>query len=251
MNQLLVPLHLPDHEAQVWKVQLPVAAPAYAEFERTLDADERSRAARFRFARDRERFSIARGLLRSLLGRYCGIEPEEIRFSYGEQGKPELAVPAKQISFNLSHSGDMVVLAFTSCPAVGVDVERFRADLATRQIASRFFAEEEVEALFGLSPEAQFAGFFCCWTRKEAFIKARGEGLSLSLSDFAVSLDPRKRARLVHIRGDVAAAERWKLEDIAVSSGYAAALAVEDRECHILVRDWDTVQAAGWRPAPS
>jgi 4'-phosphopantetheinyl transferase len=248
MNELRVPLHLRDHEAQVWKAHLPVDARAFTEFQRSLDADERSRAARFRFEHHRNLFTTARGLLRSLIGRYCGIEAQEVRFSYGEQGKPELATPARQISFNLSHSGDMVVLAFTRVPAVGVDVEQWRADLATRQIASRFFADEEVEALFGLSPDAQLAGFFRCWTRKEAFIKARGEGLSLSLSDFAVSLDPGKRARLIHIQGDVAAAERWKLEDIAVSAGYAAALAVEDRECQILVRDWHTMQAAGWRP---
>jgi 4'-phosphopantetheinyl transferase len=247
MNELRLPLHLPDHEAQVWKVHLPIDARASAEFQRTLDADERSRAARFRFEHDRNLFTTARGLLRSLIGRYCGIEAQEVRFNYGEQGKPGLATPARQISFNLSHSGDMVVLAFTSCSAVGVDVERCRADLATRQIASRFFADEEVEALFSLSADAQLTGFFRCWTRKEAFIKARGEGLSIPLSDFAVSLDPGKRARLIHIQGDIAAAERWKLKDIPVSAGYAAAVAVEDRECQISVRDWDTVQAAGRR----
>ena len=195
-----------------------------------LGVDELARAARFRFERDRRRFITRRGLLRGTLGRYLGAEPGEIRFVTSQHGKPGLAPPwaYSDLRFNLSHSAGLALYAFALGREVGVDIERERSDVVHDQLAERFFSPYERDVITSLPPEDRLGAFFRCWTRKEAFIKAHGEGLSLPLEAFDVSLDKRE-ARLLATRGGLGKPEGWSLQHLAPAPGFAAALAVEGR----------------------
>ena len=192
-----------------------------------LDDDERSRAERFRFDRHRDRFLFRRVLRRVLLGRYLGLPPQDLRFGTDAQGKPFLADGTPGLAFNASHSGDFAVVAVTAGRAVGVDVERVRPEGGLERVAARFFAADEVEALRKIPAAAQGAAFFRCWTRKEAYLKARGEGLSLSLGRFAVPLTPEPGPALLRFDGDPGEPGRWSREDLDVADGYAGAVVVE------------------------
>jgi len=151
-----------------------------------LSSDEWGRAMRFVDARDRERFAKARWSLRNILARYLTISPENIVFSYGTHGKPSLKNSAVQ--FNLSHAGDYGLLAIAR-DAVGVDIEIVRTNRDFLALAERFFAPQEYAALLALPAKKRMSAFYRCWTRKEAFIKATGDGLSLSLAKFEVIID--------------------------------------------------------------
>jgi len=159
---------------------------------KSLVPDERQRAERFRFERDRRRFIVAHGVLRDILGRYLKCSPAQVSFSYNQYGKPALAQESEAIGlrFNMSHSHEVALYALTRAREVGVDVELLREDFASLEIAERFFSRSEVALLNSLAPELRTDGFFNCWTRKEAYIKALGEGLSHPLDRFAVSLAP-------------------------------------------------------------
>lgn len=199
-----------------------------AKLESALSDDERAHAALLRFHHLRRSFVIRRGVLRCLLGRYLGVNPESIRFNYGSKGKPALA-SAPNIEFNTSHSGNLAVFALTvGCP-VGVDVEQIRPLLEIQAIADRFFCKEEAAEIMSLSPNDHQRSFFCCWTRKEAYVKASGDGLSAPLDEFRVTVQPTEPARLVHIAQDRTAADTWTLHDLSPTGGYVAALAYPDR----------------------
>ncbi|HEX2270158.1 MAG TPA: 4'-phosphopantetheinyl transferase superfamily protein, partial [Pyrinomonadaceae bacterium] len=167
---------------------------------------------------------IARGFLRVLLGRYLQTEPKSLMFSYGAYGKPAIEVDSA-LRFNMSHSGGVALYAFTEGREIGVDVEQVRADFTSDDIARRFFSPFEVESLCGLADEERVEGFFRCWTRKEAYIKATGRGLSQALDGFDVTLRPGESAAL--LRNDDGTHERWTMVNIDVGPGYAGALAVE------------------------
>lgn len=224
----LVPAEFPvlaAEEVHVWLSVLPAAEESVPQLARLLSPDEQARAARFHFPKDRAAFVTARGRLRMLLGRYLRTAPEKIRFILNAHGKPELPVPAP-LQFNLSHSGELAAFAFTRHHRVGVDVEQVREDFANNSVAERFFAPVEVTQLRTLPAAGQTAAFFECWTRKEAFVKARGEGLSLGLEQFEVSVGGP--ARLLSVEGGEAA--RWTLHDLHPADGYAGAVAVESAQ---------------------
>ena len=205
-----------------------------------LSADERARASRFHFERDRRHFRVARGLLRRLLGLYLDLDPGAIRFAYGPAGKPTLLSPGG-LHFNLSHSGGVAVLAFARDRALGVDVERERPVPELDSIALRYFSAQEGADLRVLAEPERTRAFFRCWTRKEAFIKATGEGLTRALDAFDVTLAPGERARLRRVEGDPEAPERWWLEDLEPPAGFAAALALEgrpDRVARWTIKPW-------------
>ncbi len=162
----------------------------------------------------RTSFTLARGALRLLLARAAGEPAAALRFTYGEKGKPSLAA-AGRIRFNLSHSGGLALVAITLDCELGVDIEKIRPMPDLQDVARRFFSIRE-------------AAFFRCWTRKEAYIKTIGDGLSAPLDGFAVSLRPDEPARLIHLNGDAAAARAWSLHDLEIDPGYAAALAYRD-----------------------
>ena len=238
------PLAIEDDEIHVWRAALDPAVDVAADMARWLDAEERARAARFHQDRDRRRFVIAHAVLRLLLGGYCRCDPGALRFGLSPRGKPFLREPTSDLRFNLSHSGELAIYGLTRGAEIGIDVEQHRTELAADRIADRHFAPAEVAALQNLPPHQQSEAFFRCWTRKEAFIKARGEGLSLPLSRFVVSLAPETPDALLSIGGDAAPAAAWALCGLPVLEGYTAALAVKARGRRLTIRDWDYASPA-------
>ena len=223
-------MRLSEQGAQVWRVSLKQNAAALDEFQSVLDDDEGRRAERFRFEKDRAHYLAARGALRLLLSRYLDVPPEAVAFEYNAYGKPALsaAFAARDLRFNLSHSGELALYAFTHGRDVGVDIEWTGRRLdQPEQIAERYFSPADRAALRRLPDELKRQGFFNAWTRKEAYIKARGMGLYLALDQFDVSLDPAQPARLLATRDDPAQASRWQMRDLAPGAGYVAALVVE------------------------
>ena len=230
-------------DVHVWYVDLAVAAGTVARLAADLSPDERERADRFKLERDRRRFVLARRALRALLGGYLGVPPRELTLVYGAHGKPALGGQHAALAFNVSHSGDVAVVAAGWSRALGVDVEAWRAlpDLAA--LAARAFAPAERAVLDALAAIDQPAAFFRCWTRKEAFIKATGLGLAQPLGDFVVSLGPGEPARFLDIGGDAAALARWTLHDLTPGEGYAGALVVERAPRAVQARTWSTAEA--------
>jgi 4'-phosphopantetheinyl transferase len=190
-----------------------------------LSPDERQRMERFRFGTDSRNFLFCRSMLRMLLASYLGTSPAELRFAYSAHGKPSLSVPADNLQFNVSHSHGAVLYAFSRGRRIGVDVELIRHDLNAEEIATRFFSPaEQIE--IARSPD-KYDAFFHCWTRKEAFVKARGEGLSCPLDSFDVSVSPDGDEVSLTTRPDSLEAQGWHLRSLNSFPGYAAAVAVE------------------------
>jgi 4'-phosphopantetheinyl transferase len=212
----------------VWRTPLDLTELQVRSLWDTLAADECQRAERFFFEKDRTHFVVARGLLRILLGRYLRQDALHLRFTYGPHGKPTLATDTGGVAlrFNVSHSHGLALYALTRGREVGVDVERIRPEIAQEKIAERFFSPREVTVLRGLPTPLQAPAFFACWTRKEAYIKAKGAGLTLPLDQFDVSLAPGEPAALLHTAWDLQEAAGWTLQDLAPAPGYRAAVAV-------------------------
>jgi 4'-phosphopantetheinyl transferase len=191
-----------------------------------LTEEEERRAARLLRGQDRRRFRSGRGLLRTLLGAYLGRAPASLPLQEGPHGKPYLA-DAPELHFNLSHSGGLVLLAFRRACRVGVDVELVRESASLVRVACRYFTPAERGSLEQVPAEGRADAFFCTWTRKEAFLKARGEGISLGLGRVQVTSRPGDAPRLVATSWDPEEAHRWSLQDVDCGPGYRAALAVE------------------------
>jgi 4'-phosphopantetheinyl transferase len=227
-------------EVHVWRATLDQTPSQIQSFRHNLAADEQARAGRFYFARDREYFIVARGVLRAILGGYLKRAPESISFCYSSHGKPALAGESDgdAIRFNVSHSHGTALYAVTRGREVGIDVERIRFNLAVAEIAERFFSRQEVAMLQTLPTEEQREAFFYCWTRKEAYIKARGEGLSLPLDQIDVSLAPGKPDAVPGTQPDSSEASRWSLQELAPAPGYVAALAVEGHGWRLACWQW-------------
>jgi 4'-phosphopantetheinyl transferase len=223
-------------EVRVWSAhldRLPAALLA-----RSLSADEQERARRFHFERDRRRFAAARGLLRHLLGGYLGLDPARLRLRYGPWGKPSLAED-EGLRFNVSHSGGRALLAFAWRLDVGVDVERIRPVPEAEDLARRYFSPREGADLLRLAEGERQAAFFRCWTRKEAFVKATGDGLSRPLAAFDVTLAPGEPARLLRVDGEPDAARRFWIEDVSPAPDFAGALAVGGSPARVVCGEWD------------
>jgi len=227
---------LESGEVHVWRIELVQPDDVLDGFWTTLGADETDRANRFHFEKHRRAFVAGRGFLRDVLGRYLNAKPESLRFYYGSYGKPALNGEHihTRLRFNMSHSHNLALLAVTENNQIGVDVEYMRADFATADIAQRFFSPAEVECFNALAEEERVAAFFRCWTRKEAFIKATGKGLSQSLDSFDVTLAPEAAAELLRV--DQEDASRWFLSDLDAGGEYAAALAVEGKVSKIILK---------------
>ncbi len=222
-------LTLPADEVHVWRVWLHARSAQHLELlAQTLATDEHARAQRFYFAKDRTAFIVARGTLRVVLGRYLCIPPQQVQFLSTPNGKPELANPTagnQPLNFNVSHSQSLALYACCWNRAVGVDVEYLRPVAQDARIAQRFFLPQEYAAWLSLPPAQQQVGFFNCWTRKEAFLKARGVGLANELTSVEVSLKPEEAAEIRAVaEGDAA---QWSMLELAPASGYVGALVVE------------------------
>ncbi|MBI3779500.1 MAG: 4'-phosphopantetheinyl transferase superfamily protein [candidate division NC10 bacterium] len=233
-------LALGSDEVHVWRAGLNQKASLVQGLLMILSADEKVRAERFSFQRDREHFIVARGMLRAILGRYLQREPTNIRFCYSPKGKPVLAqgLGGDALRFNLSHSHGLALCAVTNGREIGIDLEQVRPDLKVEEIARRFFSSDEVATLRTLPPQMQSEAFFACWTRKEAYIKAKGEGLSFPLHEFDVSLAPGEPAALLTTREGPQESSRWTLQELMPGPGYAAALAVEGNGWRLARWEW-------------
>lgn len=211
-------------EVHVWRIDLDGAASSIGILRSVLSPEERERAARFRTPELCHRWTAARGALRRILSTYTEIEPASLVFETGPQGKPALASPSGTVSFNLSHTSGLALLGITASGQIGVDAESVRPGIEVEDLSKRFFAPAEANEILALAPHAQLAAFFTCWTRKEAFIKAIGMGLSAPLDQFRVTMLAGEPARLVSVAWD--RADRWSLVDLS-EPNVAAALAVE------------------------
>ncbi|HEX4487757.1 MAG TPA: 4'-phosphopantetheinyl transferase superfamily protein [Terriglobales bacterium] len=214
-------------DVHLWTVALDGEALRQEEYWQTLAEDERKRAERFHFVRDRERYVRARGRLRSLLGEYLSQDPANVQFSYGPQDKPAVE---GGLQFNLAHSGSYALYAFSFGKRVGMDIEQLRPMDDAEALAQRFFSPEECRDLISLPADQRNAAFFACWTRKEAFVKAVGGGLALPLKSFRVSLLPGEEVCL--LKNDNGG--KWTLFDVHPAAGYRGAVVVEGGECQLV-----------------
>jgi 4'-phosphopantetheinyl transferase len=219
---------LSESHVHVWRVFLNASQEVRDAVVQVLSEEERMRASRFYFERDRHRWIIARGVLRMILARYLQMEPEKLLFVFNQYGKPALApFYDSKFEFNLSHSDDIALYALTYGRQVGVDVEYMKEDIEYDELARVSFSPDERAVLRSLSGEAKREAFYNCWTRKEAYIKARGMGLSLPLDLFDVSLRPGEAAGLLASREDPREVNRWSFQNLFPGTDYAGALAVE------------------------
>jgi 4'-phosphopantetheinyl transferase len=225
---------LAENVVHLWQVRFDGDEERERRCASTLVPEELARAERFHFRIDRQRWVVGRGMVRRVLADYVGVRPADVRLCYNSHGKPALTGESDRggVKFNVSHSGELLFLAIARDREVGVDVEQVRPLPDWRELAGRFFAPAEIATLDRVPAAVRERAFFQCWTRKEAYIKAHGLGMTLPLDRFAVSLGPGEAARLVNADHDPAQLRRWTLRDVSPAGDYAAALAVEGS-------DWD------------
>lgn len=251
-----LPAELVPGTVQVIRLNLDLPRERWVPLGEVLTAAEQARAARFRFDAPRRQFIICRAALRQLLGSHLHLPPQEIEFEYGPQGKPEIGsihriatksgTPMQSISssmeskleFNVSHSGEIGLIALTRGSAIGIDVEEYNSSVEILRLAERYFSPAEAKTLFKLPAHQQQAGFYRGWTCKEAYIKAKGSGLSLPLSSFSVEIDPDRPAALIHVDDLPDEPARWTIRTLEVDPHYGAAIMVERPDCQFVCREW-------------
>ena len=228
-------LTLGNNDVHLWRASLDCEEAVLRRLETSLSAEEKSRAAKFVFAADRDHFIAARGILRELLAKYLHDSASAVKITYGRHGKPTLSSSDLDCSlhFNLSHSRGLAVYAFSMRREVGIDLEPIRSDFATEDIAERFFSPAEIKELASLPAPLKAKGFFQCWTRKEAYIKARGEGLQIPLDSFSVALTPGEPEQLRS-----ADSARWSLRAFQPAEGYAGAVVGEGKGWELRYWQW-------------
>jgi 4'-phosphopantetheinyl transferase len=233
-------LQLDGGAVHVWRFPLDPDAECLERLRAILSADEQARAARYRFAKDQDAFVAARGRLRSILGLYLDREPAALRFEYNVQGKPSLPAELSddRLRFNLTHSHNLALCAVACRRELGIDLEHHRPELAGETIAERFFSAREVATLRALPPSLQQVAFFACWTRKEAYMKAVGGGLTIPLDQVEVTLHPEEAPALLSTLDGPSDAARWCLRALAPGPGYTAALVVEGHGWQLHCWDW-------------
>jgi 4'-phosphopantetheinyl transferase len=222
-------LSLDRRDVHVWRCSLDLPNRRRDALAAVLSPDELTRAARPYSERGRHHAIVARGFLRMVLARYSDVAADKLSLVYGDHGKPALAEGARygDLRFNLSHSGDITILAVTRGRDVGVDVERLRPIPEYARIAARFFSPRENADLLSRWADDPVRGFFTCWTRKEAYIKATGDGLSQPLDGFDVALAPDEPARLLRVEADACEVSRWSFDTFEPAPGYLGAVAAE------------------------
>jgi len=231
-NQPPADLALSSDDVHVWRASLDESPSKVQQLAQILSPDEQARAARFYFEQHRKRFIVARGLLRTILSYYLKIQPIAIDFTYSKYGKPELATASNigKLEFNVSHSQDLALYAVTRDRQIGIDLEQIRPVADAQQIVERFFSEQEKIAFQSLPAEQKQAAFFNAWTRKEAYLKACGDGLNRPLNQVEVSMTPGESATLIKVEGSLAAANHWCLQALTPAPDYAAAMVVEGHD---------------------
>jgi 4'-phosphopantetheinyl transferase len=232
---------LAKNRVDVWKIDVARTHGGVEPYRRVLSPDEVERADRFRFERHQRTFTLARAAMRQILGGYLGLPPQRLAFRYGAEGKPELGgdLGNSGIRFNLSHSGEVVLLAVTQGLTVGVDVEFVDSRFASQAVAEQFFSKSEVHLLQALPQVDRLDAFFACWTRKEAYVKALGGGLWIPLDSFDVAFGPGIKAALLESRVQPSEVLRWSMYDIETWERYRAALVVEGKEHQLRALEWE------------
>jgi 4'-phosphopantetheinyl transferase len=231
---------LSKKDIHLWRADLSLPDRSIQQLNQILSTDERIRAERFHFEKDRKKFIIGVGILRTIMGCYIGVEPSELRFCYGKHGKPGLsdAFGNKKIHFNMSHSEDLALYGFTRDHEIGVDIELIRDIPEMDKIAEQFFSKKENDVFRSLPDSKKKEVFFNCWTRKEAFIKAIGDGLYQPLDKFDVALIPGEPARLLRIGGDSKTASRWFIQGLRPAPGFTAAFAIQGHDWRLHFWQW-------------
>jgi 4'-phosphopantetheinyl transferase len=230
-------LILPERIVHVYRVALDLPDGDIQEMVQLLSDDEIARANRFVFPSYRAHYIAGRAQLRLILSRYLMQSPVDLAFEYNEFGKPFLE-SSDNIQFNISHSHELGLIAVTKQKLIGIDIERIRPDIDYTQIAQQFFSPGEVRQLMELAEEMQIEAFYACWTRKEAFIKAWGMGLTIPLDQFEVSFTPNLPARLIHSGTDLIEKKDWSLHELKPGTRYIAALAIQDQDPEIQCWQW-------------
>ncbi len=230
---------LSEHKVDIWHYTFVSNFAHISKYLRLLSRDEIQRAKKFKFQIDRERYIIARAILRILLGKYTDQNPTNIRFKYTSYGKPYIE-NKNNLKFNISHSGDKAVFGFNLNNEVGIDIEKLKGDFDVLELAQNFFSKTEIAALKQIPKDQLSRAFYRCWTRKEAFIKAKGSGLSFPLNKFAVSLDDDNQAALLKTKWDASEKSDWSLFSFVPDEQYIGAVATRNRKAFIEHYDWDS-----------
>ena len=234
-------LKLESDEVHVWRASLNASTTCVEYFNSKLSADELMRAEKFHFRRDRNHFIVARGRLRFILGSYLRIDPGQLQFRYSAYGKPIIAHESggDSLRFSVSHSHKLSLYAVTMGRELGIDLERIHPELADLRIAEQYFSPQEFAILHALPNHLQTEAFFRCWTSKEAYIKAIGEGLAFPLHQIEVSVRPREPAVPLRIKGDPLEASRWLLRELDIGAKYIATLAVKAHGWKLKCWQWE------------
>ena len=214
-------------DVHAWRIILDRPEWSIEDLKPILSDTERTRAARFYAARDRDRFIVGRGMLRTILGRYLGIAPDRLTFDAGPHGKPGLVGEHGGLEFNLTHSHGLAVLAIAVGRRVGVDIESIRPVREIENLVVRFFSPRERAEFVTVAPDRKLAAFFQAWTRKEAYIKAIGTGLATPLDSFDVGVDPDSAPGLIGVKGKPDEPGRWTMRDFDPGAGFLGAIVVE------------------------
>lgn len=233
------PLRLNANEVHVWSFRLDAPSMSLASFLSLLSQDEHERARRFHFDIHRNRFVVGRAMLRLLLSRYLQIPAQSLEFNYGHFGKPALAgtLNGTQLRFNLAHSDELALVAITRTGEIGVDLERVRPPTDMNELVARFFSSREARQFQKLPLEQKPIAFFNLWTRKEAWLKATGQGIGHLLNQVEVSFLPGERARLLTLPESLGSNSKWSLHELSTGPGFVASLAVARERPQIICRN--------------
>jgi 4'-phosphopantetheinyl transferase len=233
-------MSMSDPKVEIWTIQLDHASIEMEVCAEVLSSDEQERAAKFKFQRDRRRYIVGHATLRSILAAHVKKSPQELTFRHGKNGKPFLDGPdtERDIQFNLTHSHDVALLAVTRGQEIGVDVEYMNRDFAFTEVAERFFTPKEVQALRALPAPLRKQAFFKCWTSKEAFLKAKGTGLSGELDEVTIELIDAHSVKVKATLSD------WSLTELTPCDGYVGALVVEGVQPRLKYFTW---QPGNWQ----
>jgi 4'-phosphopantetheinyl transferase len=230
-NHILKDVKLSKNEIHVWQIDIETQLQNLKTYCSYLSNTEEDRASKFRFESHKNNYIIRTGILRLLLANYMTCQPNEIEFKLGKFGKPELE-NSKQ-KFNLSHSKNKSLIAISQNKEIGIDIEFIDASIEAKTIATHFFSKDEIKQLYTLNDEKLAQGFFNIWTKKEAFIKAVGTGLTYPLDAFDVSLNTLKKKALIRIKSSTKEAQKWNLFSIKTFNDYAGAIAYKGTEKQI------------------
>ena len=230
-------VELQEHTVHIWNISFDINDHKFQSYFKLLSKEEKVRAHRFRFFKDKKCFVVTRATLRLISSHYLSKEIEDIVFEYEDYGKPYFKHNT-DLNFNVSHSGNRAVIGFVHHHTIGIDIEKIKNDFDTFEIASNFFSKAEIDALRNIPKAEQYLAFYRCWTRKEAFIKAKGSGLSFPLDTFSVSLDSDLEASLLYTKWNPLEKDEWKLTSFIPGDGYIAALITDKQVKSVEYFDW-------------